>query len=52
MKKVAETIVKLILVLTVGKTIGYFLPHVYYQGETYLKTLAPLLKAGYLLPPT
>ncbi|MCX5827799.1 MAG: Spy/CpxP family protein refolding chaperone [Deltaproteobacteria bacterium] len=43
MKKVAETIIKLILVLTVGRTIGYFLPHIYYQGGTYLGTLASLL---------
>jgi Spy/CpxP family protein refolding chaperone len=43
MKRVAETIVKLLLVLTVGRTIGYFLPHVYSQGETYLGTIASLL---------
>lgn len=51
MKKVAETIVKLILVLTVGRTIGYFLPHIYYQGGTCLRTLASLLRTGYLLLP-
>ena len=43
MKKVAETILKLIMVLTVGRTIGYFLPHIYHQGGTYLGTLAALL---------
>jgi Spy/CpxP family protein refolding chaperone len=43
MKKVAETILKLLLVLTVGRTVGYFLPHIYYQGETYLGTIASLL---------
>ncbi|MCX5908740.1 MAG: Spy/CpxP family protein refolding chaperone, partial [Deltaproteobacteria bacterium] len=31
------------LVLTVGRTIGYFLPHIYYQGETFLGTIASLL---------
>jgi len=42
-KRVAETIIRLILILTVGRTIGYFLPHIYSQGETYLGTLASLL---------
>lgn len=43
MKKVAEAIIRLILVLTVGRTIGYFLPHIYSQRGTYLGTLASLL---------
>ena len=43
MKKVAETIIKLILVLTVGRTIGYFLPHIYSQGGTYLGPIVTLL---------
>jgi len=42
-KKIAKTIIKLLLVLSVGRTIGYFLPHIYSQGGTYLGTLASLL---------
>ena len=48
MKRVAETISKLILVLIVGRTIGYFLPYIYCQGGTYFRTLVTLLSKSVL----
>jgi hypothetical protein len=42
-KKIVETIVQLILILTVGGTIGYVLLNIFYLREIYLDTFKDLL---------